>query len=89
MVPRFAVKHVIFGLLNCLLLSFLQRMTRMDMDWPWTLNRFLFLFYLIFKSQFDSVDHNILLREISYLGAGSQVTCTHLTDHNIHVLITH
>ena len=30
------------------LLSFLQRMTRMDMDWPWTLNRFLSLYYLIF-----------------------------------------
>ena len=35
------------------------------------------------------MDHNILLRKISYLGASSQVTCTHLTDHNIHVLITH
>ena len=48
MVPRFVVKNFIFGLLNCLLLSFLQRMTRMDMDWPWTLNRFLSLYYLIF-----------------------------------------
>ena len=38
---------------------------------------------------FDGVDHNILLRKISYLGAGSQVTFTHLTDLNIHVLITH
>ena len=36
------------------------------------------------------MDHaTVLLRKISYLGASSQVTCTHLTDHNIHVYIDH